>query len=164
MAKQLIVLHGPANSGKTTTLRHMIETLTGCTFPQKPQNYRVVFDYQGKKFAVSTTGDTIPDINNNIAFFNGNKPSVPIYQIVGGQLVNMNATQLKTLVFDVIISACQIDKAGANPTHIDIFIKSKGWDNDVHWIYKSRTKGSKALQPNAIDIITSLRIINSINK
>lgn len=76
MTNQFIVIHGFADTGKTTTLRHVVESLTGIKLPMKPQNWRVVFSYHGLTIALSTFGDKPKDIQAAIRIINSNNISI----------------------------------------------------------------------------------------
>jgi hypothetical protein len=166
MAKQFIVLHGLANSGKTTTLRHTIETLTGFTLPTTSINYRVVFDFQGETIAISTFGDDKPSIQKNLDFFDGIlSPRTTIYRIKNHQSYELSADELRELDVTICISACRINdsKNIGNVRLIENYIKKNNLCSVSQWFYKSPTGGT-AMTPSQDDILTSLRIINSINK
>lgn len=82
MTNRFIVIHGFADTGKTTTLRHVVESLTGIKLPMKPQNWRVVFSYHGLTIALSTFGDKPKDIQNNLDFFDRKwKKRITLYYI-----------------------------------------------------------------------------------
>lgn len=165
MAKQFIVLYGLANSGKTTTLRHTIETLTGVRLKKNHENWRVVFDYEGKTIALSTFGDKPRDIKNDISFFEGKKPKVKIVQIAKGTCKDLTASDLSKMKFDICISACRVEDDMQNVQLLEAYLKSKGGGIDVQWLFKPKSSGwAASLIPNNEDIHTSLRIIYSINK
>lgn len=166
MAKQFIVLHGPANSGKTTTLRHVIESLTGIKLPKKPQNWRVVFLYHGLTIALSSFGDKPKDIKNNLNFFDGKwKKRITVYYVDLCKEQVTSENQLTSFKFDVCISACRIEENMQNVHLLENYIRSKGVVQDVQWIYKPRSTSKLQLPlPNHEDILTAIRIINSINK
>lgn len=166
MAKQFIVLHGLASSGKTTTLRHVVESLTGLKLPKKPQNWRVVFQYHGLTIALSTFGDKPKDIQNNLNFFDGKwKNRITVYYVDLCKKQVTSENQLASFNFDVCISACRIEEDMQNVQLFENYIRSKGVVQDVQWIYKPRSTSKLQFPlPNHEDILTAIRIINSINK
>lgn len=76
MAKKLIVLYGPENTGKTETLNRLIGLLDESKKVEGGkllEDRRVIAEYKekGKKIAIATKGDGPKEINENISFFDG---------------------------------------------------------------------------------------------
>lgn len=80
--KALVVLRGTGNSGKTTTLRMLLEEMFRdpntnkipvqlSSFFAKRKEFRIIVKYSNNYIYLSTYGDTLEDTQANISFFDG---------------------------------------------------------------------------------------------
>ncbi|MCQ2292799.1 MAG: hypothetical protein MJZ54_02030 [Bacteroidaceae bacterium] len=78
--RAFIVLCGLPNSGKTSTLRDLIERLSGKKLKKSPKDVRCHFDYKKNHICVTTPGDTRMIIEQNCATFTeiGNRGALDI--------------------------------------------------------------------------------------
>ena len=115
--EKLIILYGEQNAGKTTTLRKVVELLTGYTFKTsdpKPE-IRIVFTVGGKNVYLSTMGDSEDVISTNFSFFQQtHHGKTAIYELSNGKLKKINKQRVKSLSPDICITACRINKGTPN--------------------------------------------------
>jgi hypothetical protein len=76
--KAVITLYGKPRHGKTATLRYLYYLLSGCSITQfkkgvgNHKDFRAIINYQDRTILLSTVGDSVPDIDVNWMFFDGN--------------------------------------------------------------------------------------------
>jgi hypothetical protein len=110
--EKLIVLFGEANTGKTSSLKKLAIRLGMPSSGVKTNNIRVILqpmiNGQEKTIFLSTFGDSVKDVMNNILFFNM-KPSsnFKVYKVNGGKLEPIKEITQKP---DICIGASRVEE------------------------------------------------------
>lgn len=167
---KLFILYGEQNAGKTSTLRKVLEMLTGYTLlkshgPQK--DLRVIFNVGDKTVFMATYGDDPGVIRRNFAFFNKSKNFNTAYELIDGELKKIENSRYQELTPDLCISACRIYKNG-QPNIIYDEVNKQIMDcmpiiGGIQWIAKTQStvKRSKRRDINT-DLETALTIVAEI--
>ena len=127
--EEIIVLYDTHDQGKTSTLRELINVMSG-SVPTKGGDLRVIIrNYHAKgqhkkiNVFIATCGDSPLIIEDNIRFFNGKMPdanNVSTYICNYGseewEIVE-NEEQIKGLESNICISACRTDGGGVDAMH-----------------------------------------------
>ena len=112
VVEKLILLFGDANRGKTKSLMEIGVRLGMPAGVITTQNVRIVLHYpqngSQKTIFLSTYGDTVDDVMNNLHFFNMQiPPRCSIYEVINGQITQIS--QIK-YVPDICIGASRIEE------------------------------------------------------
>ena len=109
--KAIFVLFGESNCGKTTTLRLLIDLLSGCQqLPKNKGDVRAIVDYEGKYIYISTYGDVKEEIYINNLFFEGRYDNSKILFISNGIMTKgVKRTYYKDYTPSIYVSASRRD-------------------------------------------------------
>ena len=142
--KAFLVLWGAGNSGKTSTLRMLIEELSKnpavSMFLSKRKEFRIIVEYKGIYIYLSTYGDTLEDTQANIAFFDGelNATRIFIYRI-NSPVVKLNAgfDYIHNYTPSFCISASRSD--GRVPFPLNFYgQKMRIHTSSIVWLHKEK--------------------------
>lgn len=124
--KGIIALYGTSKEGKSSSLRELINLMTGKLPEKRRKEYRVIIkDYNVKgedekvNVFIATCGDTQEVLEGNIRFFNSKMPdsNPPIfifdYRTKTWMKVK-NENQLKDIEANICISACRTEGGGVD--------------------------------------------------
>lgn len=120
----IVVVFDKSNQGKTSTLRELVNVLTG-SLPISKGDFRAIIpDYHAKgqhkkvNIYIATCGDVPEIIDDNLRFFNGKMPdgkNYPTYLYNKGSWVEIkNGNELPDIEANVCISACRSDGGGVD--------------------------------------------------
>lgn len=131
----IIALYGTSKEGKSSTLRELINLMTGIFPKKRRKDYRVVikgYNVKGEdekvNVFIATCGDTQEVLEDNIRFFNSKMPAKnpPIFIFDYGTKTwgkVKNEDQLKDIEANICISACRTEGGGVDAMRY--FINSK---------------------------------------
>lgn len=122
--EEIVILYDSGRQGKTSTLRALVEELTG-SLPNAKEDIRVIIpDYRAKSqrkkvnIFIATCGDTPDIIEDNLRFFNGKMPdmrTVPMFVYENGVWTLIDSEgQMRAYKANICFSACRSDGVGVD--------------------------------------------------
>lgn len=149
--RSFLVLWGAGNSGKTTTLRMLLEEISKkqnsnvvptavSSFLSKRQEFRIIIKYQETYIYLSTYGDTLEETQANMSFFDGELKNKRIFVYQPGssvQLLNKETDYYSIMSPSFCISACRGD--GRVPLPLDYYgDKMRIHTSSIVWLHKEK--------------------------
>lgn len=110
--EKLIVLFGEANTGKTSSLKQLAIHLGMPQMSIMPKDIRIILHptihNQVKNVFLSTFGDSVRDVINNIHFFNMANPSgFHVFEVIDGKIEKIETIEQKP---DICIGASRVEE------------------------------------------------------